>query len=79
MYDTITIFYIVTQINVVQKIPRFPGNCPIFTDVIAKKNIKETDQFTTCELRKFLERDHDEAEIFPLKNYQNLRILRGNI
>ena len=50
-----------------KNIPKFPDHCPIFMEVIAKKNIKQTDKFTTCESKKFLERDNHEAEIFPRK------------
>ena len=45
--------------------PKFPVHCPTFTEVIPKKNIKRTDKFTMCGLRKFLERDHHKAEIVP--------------
>ena len=52
-----------------KNIPKFPGHCPIFTEVIAKKNIKQTDKFrTTMKLRSFQQ-----------KNYQNRSILRKNI
>ena len=39
---------IYVRYNVVQpmqfkNIPKFPGNCPIFAEVTAKKNIKQTD------------------------------------
>ena len=50
-----------------KNIPKFPGYCPIFTEVIVKKNIKQTDKFTTRRLRKFLERDHHEADIIPIE------------
>ena len=52
-----------------KNIPKFPGYCPIFTEVIAKKKkkIKQTDKFTTCGLRNFLEWDQNEAETFPTK------------
>ena len=41
---------------------------------------RQTDKFTTCGLRKFLERDHHEAEIVPTKeDYQNRSILQKNI
>ena len=45
-------------------VPKFPGHCPIFTEVIDKKNFKHSDKFTPRELRKFLKRDHHEADIF---------------
>ena len=48
--------------------------------VIAKKNIKLTDKFTACGLRKFLERDYHEAEINQQKkNYLNRIIFRKDI
>ena len=47
--------------------PKVHGHCPIFTEVIAKKNIKQTDKFTICWLRKFLEQILHEVEIFPTK------------
>ena len=48
-----------------KNIPKFLGHWPNFTEVITKKNIKQTDKFTKCRLRKFLERNHHEAQIFP--------------
>ena len=66
----------------IQNISKFTGHCPIFTAVIAKKNIKQTDKFIAYNLRKFLERDHDKAKIFPTrkkKSYQNQSILQKNI
>ena len=50
-----------------KNISKYPGYCPIFTEAIAKKNIKQTDNFTKCGLRIFLEQDHHKAEIFPAK------------
>ena len=47
-----------------KNIPKFSDHFPIFVEVIAKKNIKQTDKFTTCGLRKSLEWDHCETKIF---------------
>ena len=60
-----------------KNIPKFPDHCPIFMEVIAKKNIKQTDKFTTCESKKFLERDNQKLKFFQEKNksYQNWSIL----
>ena len=54
-----------------KNIPKLSGHCPIFAGVIAKENIKKTDRCTTCALRKFLQRNHHEAEIFS-KNISKL-------
>ena len=45
---------------------------------------RHIDKFTISGLRKFLERNHHEAEIFPTtttkkKKYQNRSVLRKNI
>ena len=48
-----------------KNIAKFPDHCPIFMEVIDKKNVKQTDKFTTCRLKNFLEQDPHEAEIFP--------------
>ena len=64
-----------------KNIPKLSGHCPIFAGVIAKENIKKTDRCTTCALRKFLQRNHHEAEIFltKKKSYLNRSIFKINI
>ena len=67
-----------------KNILKFPDHCPIFMEVIVKKNVKHTDRpiyhLRKEHLRTFLERDHHEGEIFPTKKrYQNRNILQKNI
>ena len=55
----------------------FPGHCPIFTEVIAKKNIKQTyRQIYYLQIKKIFERDRHEFEIVPTekKKYKNRSI-----
>ena len=63
-----------------KNIPKFLGHRPIFTEVIAKKNTKQTDKFTKRGLRNSLEWNHHKTEIFPTsKNYQNKSIRQKSI
>ena len=58
-----------------ENIRKFPGHCSISTEVIIKKNIRQTDKFTTWELKTFLERDRHKTEIFSTKKIKNRSIL----
>ena len=59
---------------------KIPYHCPIFTEVIAKRNIKQIDSLIYhVQIKKLLERDHHEAEIFQRKKNQNWSIIRTNM
>ena len=58
-----------------KNIPKFPGHCPIFTEVLAKKNIKQTDgQIYHVQTTKIFECDHHEDEIVPTKKKVIIKI-----
>ena len=68
MYDAIKMFHKQNKSMQFKIIPKFPEQGCIFTEVIVKKNIKQTDrQIYHVRIRKFLERDDHEAEINPTK------------
>ena len=52
---------------------KFPCHFSTFTEVIAKKDTKQTGNFTTSGLKKILERDHYKAEIF-FENIKKINI-----
>ena len=58
-------------------IPKFPDHCLIFTEVIAKKNIKQTGrQIYPVQIKKIFK---TESPIFSKKINQNQSSLRKNI
>ena len=69
MYDDIDNFSYVRQTHVIQKYVNISRPLTFLRKLQQKKNIKQTDKFTTFVLRKFLERDHHKAEIFLNNNY----------
>ena len=60
-------FSCVKQTYVTQKYTKIFYHSPICTEVVERILNRQTDKFTTCGLRKLLERDPHEAEIFPRK------------